>query len=91
VPKKEEGIRICMDFQNLNRASPKDDFSLLHIDILVDNAACCSTYSFMNGFSQYNQIKMALEDKVKTTFIIYWGIYCYKVMPFSLKNAKATY
>jgi hypothetical protein len=69
VPKKGGKIRVCVDFHNLNKAGPKDDFPLPHIDILVDNAARSSTYSFMDGFSGYNQIKMAPENKVKTTFI----------------------
>jgi hypothetical protein len=91
VPKKEGKIRVCVDFWNLNKASPKDDFPLPHIDVLVDNAARSSTYSFMDGFSGYNQIKMAPEDKAKTTFVTPWGTYCYKVMPFGLKNTGATY
>src|SRR4051812_38816615 len=45
----------------------------------------------MNGFSGYNQIKMALEDMEKTTFMTSWGTFCYKVMPFGLKNVGATY
>ena len=45
----------------------------------------------MDGFSGYNQIKMALEDMEKTTFVTQWGIFCYKVMPFGLKNDGATY
>ncbi|MCI85179.1 gag-pol polyprotein, partial [Trifolium medium] len=45
----------------------------------------------MDGFSGYNQIKMALKDMEKTTFITPWGTFCYKVMPFGLKNAGATY
>ena len=57
VPKKEGKIRVCVDFRDLNRASPKDNFPLPHIDMLVDNAAHSSTYSFMDGFSGYNQIK----------------------------------
>jgi len=91
VPKKEGKIRVCVDFRDLNRASPKDNFLLPHIDMLVDNAARSSTYSFIDGFSGYNQIKMAQEDKVKTTFVTPWGTFCYKVMPFGLKNARATY
>ena len=91
VPKKEGKIRVCVDFRSLNKASPKDDFPLPHIDVLVDNAARSSTYSFMDGFSGYNQIKMAPEDKAKTTFVTPWGTYCYKVMPFGLKNTGATY
>ena len=46
VPKKEGKIRVCVDFRNLNKANPKDDFPLPHIDVLVDNAARSSTYSF---------------------------------------------
>ena len=45
----------------------------------------------MDGFSGYNQIRMALKDREKTTFITMWGTFCYKVMPFDLKNAEATY
>ena len=42
---------------------------------------------FMNGFSRYNLILMAPNDREKTGFITEWGTYCYKVMPFGLKNA----
>ena len=45
----------------------------------------------MDRFSGYNQIKMALEDMEKTSFITPWGTYCYKIMPFGLTNASATY
>jgi len=45
----------------------------------------------MDGFSGYNQIKMAPEDKEKTTFVTLWGMFCCKVMSFGLKNAGATY
>ena len=48
-------------------------------------------FSFMDGFSSYNQIKMVVEEKVKTTFTTHWGTYAYDVMPFGLKNASATY
>jgi len=91
VPKKDGKVRMCVDYRDLNRASPKDDFPLPHIDTLVDNTATSSLYSFMDGFSGYNQIKMAPEDMEKITFITLWGTFCYKVMPFRLKNAGATY
>ena len=91
VLKKDGNVRICVDFRDLNKASPKDDFPLPHIDVLVDNTTGCALLSFMDGFSRYNQIKMALEDMVKTSFITLWGTYCYRVMPFGLKNANATY
>ena len=37
VPKKDGKVRMCVDFRNLRKACPKDDFPLLHIDVLVDN------------------------------------------------------
>ena len=64
---------------------------LSHMDLLVDSTACHPMLSFMDGFSGYNQILMASEDMEKTAFITEWGTYCYRVMPFGLKNAGATY
>ena len=61
VPKKDGKVWMCMDYRDLNRASPKDNFPLLHIDILIDNTANFSLFSFMDGFSGYNQIRMAPE------------------------------
>ena len=84
-------MRVNVDFRDLNKASPKDDFPLPHIDILVDSTAGHSMLSFMDGFSGYSQVLMALEDMEKMSFITEWGTYCYRVMPFGLKNARATY
>src|SRR3954466_2719325 len=91
VPKKDGKVRMCVDYRYLNKASPKDDFPLPHINVLVDNTAQASLFSFMDGFSGYNQIKMAPEDMEKTTFITSWGTFCNKVMPFGLRNVRATY
>ncbi|KAJ9679424.1 hypothetical protein PVL29_021374 [Vitis rotundifolia] len=91
VPKKDGKVRVCVDFRDLNKASPKDDFPLPHIDMLVDSTAGHSMLSFMDGFFGYSQILMAPEDMEKTSFITEWGTYCYRVMPFGLKNAGATY
>ena len=91
VPKKDGKVRMCVDYRDLNRASPKDNFPLPHIDVLVDNTAKHTLFSFMDGFFGYNQIKMAEDDMGKTAFVTMWGTFCYKVMPFGLKNAEATY
>ena len=91
VPKKDGKVRVCADFRDLNKAIPKDDFPLPHIDMLVDSTAGHPMLSFIDGFSGYNQILMAPEDVEKTSFITEWGTYCYRVMPFGLKNAGATY
>ena len=90
-PKKDGKVRVCLDFRDLNKASPKDDFPLPHIDMLVNSTAGHSMLSFMDGFSRYNQIMMALEDMEKTSFVTEWGTYYFRVMPFGLKNAGATY
>ena len=93
VPIKEKGgqIRICVDFQDLNKACPKDEFPLPNVDILVDATAGHECFSFMNGYSGYNQIFMEPVDAQKTTFRTPFGNYFYMVMPFGLKNAGATY
>jgi len=48
-------------------------------------------FSFMDAYSEYNQIKMHSEDEDKTAFTIGRAIYCYGVMPFGLRNARATF
>ena len=80
-----------MDYQDLNRASPRDNFPLPHIDILIDSMTNFALFSFMDGFSGYNQIKMASKDLEKTTFVTIWETFCYKVMSLRLKNARETY
>ena len=50
IPKKDERVRICVDYRNLNKAYPKDDFLLPHIEVLIDNAAACAMYSFIGEF-----------------------------------------
>ena len=87
VPKKDGKVRVCVNFKNLNKASLKDDFSFPHIDMLVNSTVGHAMLSFMDGFSNYNHILMAPEDREKTSFVTKWGTYRYIVMPFGLKNA----
>ena len=56
VPKKDGKVRMCVDYRDVNRESSKDDFPLPHINVLVDNTAQHKVFSFMDGFSGYNQI-----------------------------------
>ena len=91
VKKANGKWRMCVDFTNLNKACPKDSFTLPRIDQLVDSTTGHKLLTFMDAFSRYNQIKMAKEDQEKIAFIISQGLYCYNVMPFGLKNAGATY
>ena len=69
VPKKDRKVRIYVDFRDLNKACRKDDFPLPHIDVIVGSASSSAIYSFMDGFSGYNQIMIAVMDKIKTAFI----------------------
>ncbi|XP_048615715.1 uncharacterized protein LOC125588422 [Brassica napus] len=69
----------------------EDSYPLLNIDHLVESTAGNEMLTFMDAFSGYNQIMMHPDDREKTAFITDRGTYCYKVMPFGLKNAGATY
>ncbi|MCO5597558.1 hypothetical protein L7F22_051636 [Adiantum nelumboides] len=58
---------------------------------MLDQVAGHEMYSFLDGYSGYNQISLAEEDREKTTFITEWGAFIYLVMPFGLCNAPATF
>ncbi|KAM2850578.1 hypothetical protein PS2_026816 [Malus domestica] len=83
--------RMCVDYTDLNKGCPKDSFPLPLIDRLIDSTAGCELLSFMDAYSGYNQILMNPSDQEHTSFTTDRGLYCYKVMPFGLKNAGATY
>ena len=91
VKKKNRKWRVCIDFTDLNKACPKDPFPLPRIDQLVDSASGHARLSFLDAFQGYHQIPMNAVDQHKTAFITPRRTYCYKVMPFGLKNAGATY
>ena len=91
VKKANGKWRLCIDFTDINKACPKDGFPLPRIDLIVDATAGHELLSFMDAFSGYNQISMDPNDQEKTSFVTAQGTYCYRVMPFGLKNAGATY
>ena len=82
---------MCVDFTDLNKAYPKDSYLLSHIDQLVDSTIGHKLLSFMDAFLGYNQIRMDEIYQDKTSFITSQGLFCYKVIPFGLKNTRATY
>jgi hypothetical protein len=91
VDKKQGTIRVCTDFHDLNNACPKENFPMPFIDQIIDDCAGHEDLSFMDGFSGYNQIQIHPADQYKTAFITPWGTFAYRVMPFDLKNAGATF
>ena len=82
---------MCVDFTDLNKACPKDSYPLPRVDVLVDSTARHQLLSFIDALSGYNQIRMHEADQEKTSFVTSQGLFCYKVMPFGLKNTGATY
>ena len=83
--------RICVDFRELNKATLKDYFPLPFIDQVLDTLSGKQYFSFLDGYSGYNHILIALEDEDKTTFTCPWGTYAHRVFPFGLCKAPATF
>ena len=91
VKKSNGKWRLCINFTDIKRACPKDSFPLPRINLIVDATTGHELLSIMDAFSGYNQISMDPNDQEKTSFVTRQGTYCYRVMPFGLKNSGATY
>jgi hypothetical protein len=91
VKKANGKWRMCIDFIDLNKACPKDEFPLPKIYSLVDAAASSEIMSLLDCYSGYHQIWMKKEDESKTSFITPSGTYCYLRMPEGLKNAGGSF
>ena len=74
--KKNEKIRVCIDFHDLNAACSKDEFSLPIIDVIIGNTCGFERMSFMDGFLGYNQIKIHSDDEKHTSFRMSSGVHC---------------
>ena len=91
VPKKNGKLRVCVDYRKLNAATVSDPFPIPFTNLMLDAVAGHEMYSFLDGFSGYNQVRMAPEDREKIAFITEWGAFASNVMMFGLKNAPATF
>ena len=91
VSKKNGKLQICQDFCKLNSVTKKDYFPLPFTNAILDGVARHECYSFLDGFSSYNQVHIAVEDRPLTTFTTNWGTFAYNVMLVELCNAPATF
>ena len=82
---------MCVDYTDLNKACPKDEYPLPRIDQIVDSTFKCKLLCFLDAYSGYHQISMCIDDEKKTAFVTPFGVYCYIKMPFDLKNVGSTY
>ena len=82
---------MCVDYRKLTTTTRKDHYPLPFIDQMLDRLARQSHYCFLDGYSGYNQIAIALKDKEKSTFACPYGTFAFRRMPFGLCNAPATF
>jgi len=91
VLKKDGRWCIFINYKELNKSTLKYYFPLPFIDQVLDTLAGKKYFFFLDEFSRYNQIQIALEDQDKTTFTFPWGTFSYRVLPFGLCNASSTF
>ena len=87
VPKKNIKIRICVNYREVNDATIKDNYPVPNIKHLLERVAWIEAYSFINGFSEYNQISVIPEDQHKKNFATKFSMFAYKHMPFRLTSS----
>jgi hypothetical protein len=89
--KKNGKLRVCVNYKALNKVTKKDRYPLPFCEEILEEVAGHKMYTFGDGYKDYHQVKIALEDQLKTTFTTPWGTFCYTVMPFGLCNAIGTF
>ncbi|GKC77272.1 reverse transcriptase domain-containing protein [Tanacetum coccineum] len=91
VKKSKGGWRMCVDCIDINKACPKDCYPLPEIDWKVESLSGFWLKCFLDAYKGYHQIQMAEGDEDKTPFFAGEGAFCYRKMPFGLKNYGATH
>ena len=91
VRKKNGEIRLCVDFQNLNKVSEKDNYPVPPMEKILQQVSGSEMFSLLDGFLGYNQVLVSKIDQLKKTFRTPWGTYAYRKMSFGLINAGATF
>ena len=85
------GWWVCIDYRKLIAGTRKDHFPLPFVDQMLERVLRHEFYCFLDGYSGYNQIEMALEDQEKTAFTCPFGTFAFRKMPFGLCNAPRTF
>jgi hypothetical protein len=88
VKKKDQSLRLCVDYRPLNAVTIKNKYHFPSIDILFDQLTDAMVFSEVDIRSGYDQMKIRLEDVPKTAFSTRYGLYEYLVMLFELTNAS---
>jgi hypothetical protein len=91
MKKKNQSLRLCIDYRPLNAVTVKNKYPLPRINLLFDQLAGAKVFSMVDLHSGYHQIKIRPEDVPKTAFSIRYGLYEYLVMSFRLTNAPARF
>jgi hypothetical protein len=89
--KKNGKLRVCVNYKALNKVTKKDRYPLPFCEKNLEEVVGHKMYTFGDAYMGYHQVKIALEDQLKTTFTTLWGTFCYRVMPFSLCHASGTF
>jgi hypothetical protein len=91
VNKKQGTIHVCVDYRDINKSCPKDNFPTPFVDHIINDCEGSEIFSLMDGFSGYNQINIVPANQHKTSFICPWGTFAYQKLPFGLKNVGTTF
>jgi hypothetical protein len=85
VPKKNGKLKIYVDLRKLNATTKKDPYMLPFTNEVINTVVGHEIYTFLDNFSRYHQISIALKDQHKIAFIKNWEAFVWVVMPFSVK------
>ena len=93
VRKKDSGLRVCVDYQGLNKKTVPDRYPIPRLDEMIDTIGRQKgkVFTSLDLMKGYHQVKVAEDCKCKTAFTCHMGLYQYRRMPFGLTNAPATF
>ena len=91
VRKKNGEIGLCVELRVFNQVSLKDHHPLPSMEKILSRVSGSERFSFLDGFSGYNQVLVKEANRYMTTFTTMWGTYAYNKMPFGLTNVGAIF